>query len=212
MLSEILSRYKYYVVVFILFTSVQMSGQSKIYLFGMGGINYIPMKNFSHFLHQLSNEKIDEVGFNGSFGIKYFLSENQSVSLSAEVINKNASYSGGFSGAIWNFKVIPIGVGYQYLFSDAQSSFCPFVGLNASYSFIEIRGQNYSDNPPKQNDFVKKNTIGIEPNIGFSYRIVERYYLLTELKYRAVSDIVFWNKDVNFSGLIWNVGVQINIL
>ncbi|MCL4548043.1 MAG: hypothetical protein M1495_05700, partial [Bacteroidetes bacterium] len=72
--------------------------------------------------------------------------------------------------------------------------------------------KNYTDNPPDPNDFVKKNIIGIEPNIGFSYRIVERYYLLTELKYRAVSDIVFWNKDVNFSGLIWNVGVQINIL
>jgi len=212
MFSEILSQYKYFIFVFVLSASIQAFGQSNIYLFGMGGINYIPMQNFSHFLNQLSNDKIDDVGFNGSFGIKYSLSENQLVLIGAEVVNKNASYSGGFSGALWNFKVIPISIGYQYQFSNQQDNFRPYAGINASYSFIEIHGQNYSDTPPNPDDFVKKSKLGIEPNIGISYRIVERYYLLTELKYRTVSDIVFWNKNVNFSGLIWNVGVQINIL
>ena len=36
--------------------------------------------------------------------------------------------------------------------------------------------------------------------------------MVTEIKYRYMSDIEFWNKDVNLSGLILNAGIQIKVL
>jgi outer membrane protein W len=113
---------------------------------------------------------------------------------------------------VWNFKVIPIALGFQYLFSDEQSSFRPYAGINLSYCFIEIHGQNYSDTGFVPDDFVKKNNVSIEPNIGVNYKIVEKYYLTTEIKYRAMSDVNYWSKEVNLSSLIWNIGIQIKIL
>jgi hypothetical protein len=177
----------------------------------MGGLNYIPMKNFSHFLNELTNPKIDEVGFNGIIGIKYNQTDNNVFLISSEILNKNASFSGGFFGATWNFKVIPIALGYQHLFSNNENDFRPFAGINLSYSFIEIEGE-YSGDTGNSEDFTKRNKFGIEPNFGFNYKLVDSFFIITEIKYRYMGDIEFWNKDVNLSGLILNAGIQIKVL
>ena len=80
-----------------------------------------------------------------------------------------------------------------------------------SYSFIEIEGE-YSGDTGNSTDFTKRNKFGIEPNFGFSYKLVESFSLITEIKYRYMSDIEFWGKDVNLSGLILNAGFQIKVL
>ena len=199
-------------LLYILYFSVSVPAQSNLYIFGMGGVNYIPMKNFSHFLNELSNHKIDEVGFNGIVGVKYNQTENHVFLISSEILSKNASFSGGFFSATWNFKVIPITIGYQYLFTNNESNLKPFAGLNISYSFIEIEGEYSSDTPPDQNDFTKRNKFGIEPNFGFNYKITDQFYLSSEIKYRYMSDLEFWGKDVNLSGLILNLGILIKVL
>ncbi|MCF8259199.1 MAG: hypothetical protein K9J12_00350 [Melioribacteraceae bacterium] len=209
---EVFSRYYSFAIILLCCSFTQTFAQPNIYIFGMGGGNYIPMKNFAHFLNELPNHKIDEIGFNGSVGIKYAPSANHIFLISSEIINKNASFSGGFLGATWNFNVIPIAIGYQYLFSNEESNFRPFTGINISYSFIEIEGEYYSDTPPTPNDFTKRNKFGIEPNFGFNYKLVERFFLVTEIKYRYMSDIEFWGKDVNLSGLIVNAGFQFGLL
>lgn len=212
MISNFFSRFKYFIIILFISSFVQTFAQKDISIFGMGGVNYIPMKNFSHFLNELSNPKNDEVGFNGIIGIKYAQTDNHIFLISSEIINKNASFSGGFFGATWNFKLIPIAFGYQYLFSKNNNNFRPFAGLNISYSFIEIEGEYYSDTPGMPNDFTKRNKFGVEPNFGFNFKIVKSFSLITEIKYRYMSDIEFWGKDVNLSGLILNAGVQIKVL
>ncbi len=211
MYSNFIYRFKFFVIIIFISSFVQTFAQNDISIFGMGGLNYIPMKNFSHFLNGLTNPKIDEVGFNGIIGVKYNQTNNNVFLISSEIINKNASFSGGFFGATWNFKVIPIAFGYQYLFSNNENDFRPFVGINLSYSFIEIEGEYSSDTGPS-NDFTKRNKFGIEPNFGFNYQLIKSFSLITEIKYRYMSDIEFWGKDVNLSGLILNAGFQIRML
>ena len=197
-------------LIFFFALTININAQSDIYVFGMGGVNYIPMKNYSHFLNQFSNNKIDEVGFSGIIGIKYSSSDHHLFLLSVEFINKNASYFGGFGSTTWNFNLIPIAIGYQYLFSNSVNKFRPFAGINISYSFIEIKGEYQTDTPPPFDNLTKKNNWGIEPNFGFSYQIVERFFLLSEIKYRYMKDIeFFFNQDINLSGLVVSLGIQI---
>lgn len=210
--SKILSRYNYFIVFFVFSASIQTFGQSNFHLFGMGGVNYIPMKNYSHFINQFTNPKIDEVGFNGCFGVKYSQSDNHMIFISSEIINKNASYSGGFSMAVWNFRVIPISLGYQYVFSNKENVLKPYVGFSVSYSFIEIRGFYSDDMPPSYNELRKRNKFSIEPIFGFTYTVVDRLSLITEIKYRYISDIEYWYQNVNLSGLLLNIGIQVNVL
>lgn len=209
--SNFFFQYKYFIIIIFISSFFQTFAQKDISIFGMGGLNYVPMKNFSHFLNDLTNPKIDEVGFNGMIGIKYNQTDNNVFLISSEIINKNASFSSGFFGATWNFKVIPIVLGYQHLFSNNENDFRPFAGINLSYSFIEIEGE-YSGDTGNSKDFTKRNKFGIEPNFGLNYKLVDSFFIITEIKYRYMSDIEFWNKDVNLSGLIFNAGIQIKVL
>jgi outer membrane protein W len=212
MSSYCFSRYKYIVIVLVFATCVQIFSLGKFYFFGMGGANYIPMRNYAHYLNEMENPKIDEVGFNGCLGIKMQYADNHVFVISSEITNKNASYSGGFTSAIWNFKVIPISIGYQYLFSEKENALRPYAGLSVSHSFIEIKGEYADDMPPRYTEIRKGTKFCIEPNFGVVYEIAERLSLISEIKYRYMSDIEYLYQSLNLSGVVLNAGIQINIL
>ena len=202
---------KTFLIIFLFINISIISAQSNFYIFAMGGPNYIPMKNFSHWLNQFKNSKIDEFGFNGVVGLKYSNTENHLFLTSVEIINKNASYYGGFGGTTWNFKIIPISFGYQYLFSNKEKVIKPYLGLSVSYSFIEVEAEYSLDTPPPFDVISKFNRFSIEPNIGLFYEMSKRFSLSSEIKYRYFEDIEHTGQDVNLSGLLLNIGIQINI-
>ena len=210
--SNFLTRYRYILIILLVFSFHQTFAQSDIHIFGMGGLNYIPMKNFSHWLNQFSNDKIDDVGFNGIFGIKYIANDNHVILANVEIENKNASFYSGFGGATWNFKIIPVAIGYQHLFTNDNNIIQAYAGLNISYNFIEIEGEYSLDTPPDYTEIIKKNRFGFEPNFGFIFKIAESFHLLSEINYRYMSDLEFQSKDVNLSGLHLNLGIQIQVL
>ena len=74
--------------------------QEKISITGSGGINYIPMKEFSNYLFSLSNSlvsSVDEISFSGSVKFNYYFSQNHSIYLGVDYLSSNASLAGGFA-------------------------------------------------------------------------------------------------------------------
>ncbi len=201
------------IIILSLITFSPLSAQSKIYLYGAGGVNYLPMKSFSHFLNELSNSKIDEIGFNGEIGLRYNFLNNHNIGFTMGIINKNASFSGGFGGANWNIRIFPISIGYDFTFgNEKENKFLTNVGLNLSYNFIQIDEKSYSDigghNP---NDFYKMNKFGVAPYAILTYKLYDNLSLLGKFEYRFMDDVELWSQELNLSGITLNVGLQIKL-
>ena len=198
------------IFIFCLITSSPLVAQSKFFLYGAGGVNYLPMKSFSHFLNELPNSKIDDIGFNGEIGLSYNYSKNHNIGLTTGIINKNASFSGGFGGANWNIRIIPISVGYDYTFgNEEENKFLTNVGINLSYNFIQIDENIGGHNP---NDFYKMNKFGVAPYALLTYKLYDDLSLLGKFEYRYIDDIELWSQDLNLSGITVNIGLQIKLL
>ena len=202
-------------IIFILcvITFSPLLAQSKIYLNGAGGVNYLPMKSFSHFLNELPNSKIDDIGFNGEIGLRYNFTNNHNVGLTTGIINKNASFNSGFGGANWNIRIYPISIGYDFTFgNEKENKFLTNVGLNLSYNFIQIDEKSYSDigghNP---NDFHKMNKFGVAPYAILTYKLYDNLSLLAKFECRFIDDIELWTQELNLSGISLNVGLQIKL-
>ena len=95
-----------------------INSQSKFSISALGGYNYIPMENFSHFLNEFSNSDFDKFSFSGNFKLQYNIENRHNVFLSSEFINTNASFSGGFVSVIWTFEALPVTIGYEYMFKN----------------------------------------------------------------------------------------------
>src|SRR3972149_12094265 len=94
-------------------TNITISAQSKLYFFGSGGINYLPMKSFSSFLNQFPNNKTDDISYSGEVGFRFNFYTNHNVILSTGIINKNVLFGDGFGGAKWDITILPISIGYN---------------------------------------------------------------------------------------------------
>ena len=202
-------------IIFILclITVSPLLAQTKIYLYGAGGVNYLPMKSFSHFLNELSNSKMDDIGFNGEIGLRYNIINKHNIGLFTGINNKNASFSGGFGGANWNIRIFPIAIGYDFTFgNEKENKFLTNVGLNLSYNFIQIDEKSYSDigghNP---NDFYKMNKFGVAPYAILTFKLYENLSLLGKFEYKFIDDIELWSQELNLSGITLNVGLQIKL-
>jgi hypothetical protein len=198
---------------FVVVSNFSISAQSKIYLSGSGGFNYLPMKSFSHFLNLLPNNKVDDIGFNGEFGLRFIFNARHNANLAIGIINKNASFNSGFGGANWNIRIFPISMGYNFGFgNEEKNKVLTLIGLNLSYNFIQIDEKSYSDlgghNP---NNFFKMNRFAVEPNIIMIYRLYDDLGLISKVGYRYMDDVELWFQDLNLSGIVINVGLQIKL-
>ncbi len=202
--------------IFLIFSIIALSSistQSQIYLSGTGGVNYIPMKSFAHFLNSLSNSKIDVIGFNGELGLRYSFSDRHNVNLNLGIINKNASWSGGFSGANWNIRIFPIAVGYSYIFGNkVEDPILTHVGINISLNFIQIDEKSYTDTGGFNPDgFYKMHRYGFTPFVDLTYKLYEDLSLFTKFEYKYLNDVELWSQELNLSGFIFNMGLQVKL-
>lgn len=189
--------------------------QSKLSFFGLGGINYIPMKEFSNFIEPFPNSNFDKISFNATIGFKYRLIDNHNIYLSAEYISSNASLSGGFASVKWIFQTIPITIGYEYQFLNSANDFIPFIGVGISYAKFE-NGEKISSDTGQGFHSYSDNSFGFEIKFGVLKRIVKSLSLSGEIKYRYLADFNLDSysdfDEVNLSGVGLLLGINLELL
>ena len=189
--------------------------QSQLSFFGLGGINYIPMKKFSNFIDQFPNSNSDKISFSATVGFKYRLIDNHLIYLSAEYLNFNAYISDPSGPVKWFFQSIPVTFGYEYQFLNSANDFIPFIGIGVSYADFEneetispdigLGFSSYSDN-----------SWGFEVKLGVLKKMVKSLSLSAEIKYRYLADFNLnsYNdfEEVNLSGIGLLLGIYIKLL
>ena len=201
-------------LVFIVF-SININSQSKISLSVLGGYNYIPMENFSHYLNGFSNSDFDKFSFSGNFKLQYNLEDRHNIFLSSEFISTNASFSGGFVSVIWTFEAIPVTIGYEYMFKNSDTDWTPYLGLGISYVLTNTEDKYLGDDGTSVTNY-KENTFGFETKIGIEKVLIENLFLVSEIKYRFIGDTKL-NKytngvETNLSGVCFLIGLKLAVL
>lgn len=201
-------------IVFIVFTT-NINSQSKISMYALGGYNYIPMENFSHYLNGFSNSDFDKFSFSGNFKLQYNIENRHNIFLSSEFISTNASFSGGFVSVIWTFEAIPVTIGYEYMFYNSDTDWTPYLGLGISYVLTNTEDKYLGDDGTSVTNY-KENTFGFETKIGIEKALIENLLLVSEIKYRFIGDTKL-NKytnvvETNLSGVCFLIGVKLALL
>ncbi len=192
--------------------------QEKISITGSGGINYIPMKEFSNYLFSLSNSlvsNVDEISFSGTVKFNYYFNQNHSIYLGVDYLSSNASLAGGFAVFKWVFQTVPLSTGYEYSIAVNPESLKYYFGCGIIYSFfenIEKINSDVGEHSESFNDY----SFGFEFKSGIKLLMAQDIFALVELKYRYLGDYMmnsYNNFDqVNLSGLGLHVGLMLSIL
>ncbi|MBK6914168.1 MAG: outer membrane beta-barrel protein [Ignavibacteriales bacterium] len=203
---------RYYFFVIIIFGGVVLP-QSKVSLSAMGGFNYIPLKNFSHYLNSFENPQLDKYSFSGNVKINYSFNSQHHIYIGGEYISTNASFSGGFGSVIWTFEAIPVTVGYEYSIKSDNQGWVPYVGAGISYVFGNTEDTYLGDDGSMIENYAD-NSFGFEIKIGVDKDIVENLFLSSEIKYRYIGDGNIGKYSVvekNLSGVSFLAGVKLAI-
>lgn len=180
-----------------------------------GGVNYIPMKDFSNYISALPNSNVDEISFSGELGIRYQLCDKNHLFANIEYISSNASFSGNISSFYWIFKTIPITIGYEYSFYSKPETWIPVIGIGISYSFFENESEERSDQAGGADRIFKDNSLGFEVKFGIIKQIVNNLLFSGELKYRYINDFELNTSkrppEVNISGIGLLLGFKVNL-
>jgi hypothetical protein len=181
-----------------------------------GGVNYIPMKEFSNYINSLPNSNVDEFSFSGDLCIGYQLCDRHYLYTTIEYISSNASFSGGISSFYWVFKTIPLTIGYEYSFNDHPQEWRPIIGFGISYSFFENESEERSDQAGGADRIFRDNGLGFELKFGVIKKIINNLSVIGELKYRYIDDFKLNSSkrppEVNISGLGFLLGMKIELI
>jgi outer membrane protein W len=201
---------KFYFFVLFIFVGVILP-QSKVSLSALGGFNYIPLKNFSHYLNSFENSQLDKYSFNGNVKIQYSLNSRHHIYLGGEYISTNASFSGDFVSVIWTFVAIPVTVGYEYSIKSDNQDWVPYIGAGISYVFGNTEDTYLGDDNTMIENFAD-DSFGFEIKIGLEKDIVANLFLISEIKYRFIGDNSLSKYSVvetNLSGVSLLAGVKL---
>ncbi|MCF8355583.1 MAG: hypothetical protein K9H48_14115 [Melioribacteraceae bacterium] len=208
---------KIYLAALILFLTFNspIFTQTMIDISGLGGVNYIPMKEFSHFLNSFDNAKSDKIAFSGNAKLHLKLNSNHNIYLSGEFISNNASLSGGFVTLVWNFEFIPITVGYEYSWVDDTKSWFPYLGLGFSYVLQNSEIKYLGDDGIFTTNY-SSNSFGFETHCGIEKSIADKLKLISEIKYRFMGDLKTSEfsrvEETNLSGIGILFGIKFSLL
>lgn len=204
-----------YVALLFLFLSINsvVFTQSKFNISGLGGINYIPMKEFSHLLNSYNNAKPDKIAFSGNIKLQMKLNSHNGIYLSGEIISNNASFSGGFVSLIWSFESVPITIGYEYLL-EYEENWSPYLGLGFSYVIQNSEIKYLGDDGVFEANH-SSNAIGFELHFGLDKKIIDNFKLVGEVKYRYIGDLENRKfsdiEETNLSGVGLLFGIKLGI-
>jgi outer membrane protein W len=110
-----------------------------------GGAGYIPMSDWEDFVgsSEGSYYQHEVYGTCLDFRVTYLISGRHAISANIENITTSAStYFQVSPSAIvidWQFRSIPIGLSYEYYFTDRDDNIQPYVGLGVSYCFTKVK-------------------------------------------------------------------------
>ncbi len=199
-------------IIFIFITN--LNAQSGISFSALGGFNYVPVDNFSHYVSTLPNSETDKLCFSGDLKLRYYYDIHGSIFISSEYISTNASWSGFYVTEIWTISIIPITVGYEYNFNVDKNDLKPYVGLGISYILTSTETKYLGDDGSNTLNYYK-NTFGFEAKIGVEKNMIDNLYLNAELKYRYINDtkLNIYNDvlETNLSGMGLLVGIMLKI-
>lgn len=208
---------KFLIMLFILLTLPVDSiySQSKLSFFGLGEINYIPMKEFSNYYANYPDANFDKVSFGAKAGFNYRMVDNHYISLTVEYLSSNASFSAPFVSVKWIFETIPFTLGYEYHFNDVTNGFIPLIGVGISYSIFENEYKYSADDGRTIKNFTD-NSWGFEVKFGVIKNLIQSLFLMSEIRYRYSGDFSLNSfndfDEVNLSGIGLNLGVLIKII
>jgi len=202
----------FYLVFLVVITNV--NSQSRISVSALGGFNYIPMNDFSHYLSSFRNSDLDKFSFSANLKVQYNFKSRHNIFIGGEFISTNASFTGGFVTVIWTFEAIPITVGYEYMFKPIEKSWTPYFGLGISYVLRKTTDKYLGDDGFDVQNYYE-NTYGFETKIGVEKNLFENLFLISELKYRYIGDTKL-NKytnvvDTNLSGISLLLGLKLTL-
>jgi outer membrane protein W len=196
------------------FSNISIFSQAKFSFFGLGGINYIPMKEFSNNVSALSNSNFDKISFGAKVGFNYRLLDNHHVYLTAEYLSLNASFSSPFVSVKWRFETVPVTLGYEYHFNELTNEFIPLIGLGISYSKFEgerKEGDHFIFGYTSHSD----NSWGFEVKFGLYKKLVQNLSIAGEIRYRYTGDFRLNSindfDEVNLSRIGMNLGIMIKL-
>jgi hypothetical protein len=189
--------------------------QNKISISAFGGLNYIPMRDFSQYLRSFTNSDYNKVGFSGTLKFQYGVGSKHYFFLSSEFISTNASFSGGWVNVNWTFEAIPITLGYEYMFISAEMNWTPYLGAGVCYVMTTTEDK-YTGDDGSSVERYSKNTFGFETKFGIEKKLIENLSVVSEFKYRFIGDTKL-NKytnvvETNLSGICLMLGLKLNVL
>ena len=199
--------------------SIISNGQNNFSIKAGANINYIPMRELSHYLEAgFTETDIDKILPGLLLELSVDVSGKSNLFLTFERFVSQGNFKYEYSGHMreWKFTTHVISIGYELLFPSNDSRFNPILGFGYSFSILNTEKTSINSVEEYGSTTLSntENNSGIFFRTGAQYKVSEEYTICTEIKYRYTGDINTGGTvyDTNISGLSLNIGLKFGVL